>query len=73
MDSNTIYYVASILDPRIKARYLIANHPDGNGIVTKIKDYIHEVYSKPPLVTRRMSMDKDFGEFSIQNRMLMVS
>lgn len=72
MDKNVIHYVAGILDPRIKAHYLKANHPDGDTLVDKIKAYIHEVYGKATPQPAQQEMDEDSAELSFEYQMLMV-
>jgi hypothetical protein len=42
--SNNIYWIACILDPRIKGNWLKKNHPDASDIITRIKSYLKEAY-----------------------------
>ena len=72
MDNTVIYYLASILDPRIKSQYLKTNFPNGDRIVNKIRDYIQEVYGKPAPPISQTYVEQDSEELSFHHRMLLV-
>jgi hypothetical protein len=44
MKSNDIYWIAWVLDPRIKGNWLKKNHPDASDIITRIKSFLKEAY-----------------------------
>jgi hypothetical protein len=44
MKSNDMYWIASILDPRIKTNWLKKNYPDAQDIIARIKKFIKEAY-----------------------------
>jgi hypothetical protein len=45
---NDIYFISSILDPRIKTRWLIKNFPSANQIILRIKTFLKSVYKVEP-------------------------
>jgi hypothetical protein len=45
MDDNIIYYVASVLDPRVKTEWLKAHLKDrANSVIQDIRDYLYAEY-----------------------------
>jgi hypothetical protein len=44
MKSNDIYWIACVLDPRIKGNWLKKNHPNASDIITRIKSFLKEAY-----------------------------
>jgi hypothetical protein len=50
---NDMYWIACCLDPRIKAKWLIKNHPDHEAILNRVKSFLKEAYlSKEELLVR---------------------
>ena len=51
MDNTLIYFVASVLDPRIKGVWVQNQHENGPSILEKVRQFIHDVYpdNKPVL------------------------
>ena len=39
-----MYWIASVLDPRIKTNWLKKNHPDTQDIIIRIKKFIKKAY-----------------------------
>ena len=44
MKSNDMYWIACVLDPRIKTNWLKKNHPDAQEILVRIKKFMKEAY-----------------------------
>ena len=44
MDRNITYYIASILDPRIKGAWIKKHHDDGEGKLKEVQETIHKIY-----------------------------
>jgi len=44
MKKNDMYWIACCLDPRIKAKWLIKNHPDHEAILNRVKSFLKEAY-----------------------------
>src|SRR5450432_740654 len=46
MSTTLIYFVAAVLDPRIKGAWIEKHHEKGNSLLTDVHKYIHEIYPK---------------------------
>ena len=44
MMKNDMYWIACILDPRVKTNWLKKNHQDADEIITRIKSFLKEAY-----------------------------
>jgi hypothetical protein len=55
-----MYWIACCLDPRIKAKWLIKNHPDHEAILNRVKSFLKEAYlsEEEPLVRPRDQAQK---------------
>ena len=51
MSNTIIYFVATILDPRIKGAWIQKHHPNGEAILRNVRQYIHEIYLLVKLIT----------------------
>jgi hypothetical protein len=72
MDDNIIYYVASVLDPRVKTEWLKAHLKDGaNSVIQDIRDYLHAEYPQEPTLPTPMatSISRGMKLPSTQRRM----
>lgn len=70
MDENIIYYLISILDPRVKDRWIKENLPNGDKTISKVKTYIQEVYGNLPPSKPNADIRDEIGNFSLQQRVL---
>jgi pantothenate kinase len=57
MKSNDMYWIASILDPRIKTNWLKKNHPNAQDIIARIKKFIKEAYPTKQQLPERPASD----------------
>jgi hypothetical protein len=48
MDQTIIYYIASVLDPRIKGLWIRKEHPNGDTKIAEVKKTINKLYSSKP-------------------------
>jgi len=51
MDQNIIYYIASVLDPRLKGFWIQKEHPDGDNKLANVRQAIHEQFWLATLTT----------------------
>jgi hypothetical protein len=60
-----MYWIACCLDPRIKAKWLIKNHPDHEAILNRVKSFLKEacLSEEEPLVRPRDPSSKDKDKF----------
>jgi hypothetical protein len=65
--SNIIFFVASVLDPRIKGAYILSQ-PDGQKHLADVRQYIHRLYQAEKLVQLNTPIPEETT--SIQLRIL---
>jgi hypothetical protein len=53
--SNDIYWIACILDPRIKTNWLKKNHPNTQEILVRIKKFMKEAYLPEEQLPERLA------------------
>ena len=74
MDNTIIYYVISILDPRIKDQWIRYKHNNGEEIIKKVREYIREVYNDSPNPSlSNNEEDNEDDSLNIQKEILQVS
>jgi hypothetical protein len=69
MKKNDMYWIACVLDPRVKTNWLKRNHTDAEQIINRIKSFLKKAYpAKETLPTisraeaekRKSSMEYEF-------------
>jgi hypothetical protein len=48
MKENDIYWIACVLDPRIKTKWLLKKIPEANDIIKRIKTSLKKAYPQEP-------------------------
>ena len=61
-----MYQIACILDLRVKTKQLRKNYQDANEIITRIKDYLKEVYLPKQQLLTRLLREKEKAKRSIE-------
>jgi hypothetical protein len=63
MDDNLLYYVASVLDPRIKSSLIVSqiSEQDSALIVSQVREFLKKEYPPEPLVSREANHTRPPG------------
>lgn len=63
MNDNLLYYVASVLDPRIKSSLIVSrmSEQDSGFIVSQVRDFLKMEYPPEPLVSREVDLPRPPG------------
>ncbi|OJZ88799.1 hypothetical protein ASPFODRAFT_103956, partial [Aspergillus luchuensis CBS 106.47] len=63
MDDNLLYYVASVLDPRIKSSLIVSqmSEQDSGFIISQVRDFLKKEYPPEPLVSREVDLPRPPG------------
>jgi hAT family C-terminal dimerisation region len=69
MDSTPIYFIASILDPRLKGTWIEAHHPNGKKMIENVRTILYKQYPQNSPSTESTTTNSTFKP-SIGFRML---
>jgi len=58
MQQNDIYLIASVLDPRVKTRWIRKNFNDADEIITRIRKFLKDTYQKEAVPTQKKDQSK---------------
>ncbi|OXV05406.1 hypothetical protein Egran_06826 [Elaphomyces granulatus] len=58
MQQNDIYLIASVLDPRVKTRWVKKNFNDADEIITRIRKFLKDTYQKETVPTQKRDQSK---------------
>ncbi|GKZ63695.1 hypothetical protein AnigIFM49718_005633, partial [Aspergillus niger] len=72
MDDNLLYYVASVLDPRIKSSLIVSqmSEQDSGFIISQVRDFLKKEYPPEPLVSREVDLPRPPGMSETMRRTL---
>jgi hypothetical protein len=66
MKSNDMYWIACVLDPRIKTNWLKKNHPDAQEILVRIKKFMKEAYLPEEQLPERLASDNQQAKMDLE-------
>ena len=60
MSKTLIYFVAAVLDPRIKGAWIEKQHENGKALLNDVRKYIYEIYPTRKLAGQSEERDRKY-------------